>query len=155
MTLTARLARTALRWRAATTAQRALTAQVYGEHRHAYDLIEDVITRDGTPGVYAMTGTWCEAILADVPRRTRRRAARGKGAFQPYLTCRDGIERGIEDASPSVRWAGRLLAAHAAGDWPMCRDLIDAVPSRELPVHLAVLLHAAADATITREDDRW
>lgn len=155
MTLTARLARTALRWRAATTAQRAMTAQVYGEHRHACDLIEDVITRDGTPGVYAMTGTWCEAILADVPRRDRRRAARGLTPVYPVLTPPDGTDLGIETASTEVQWAGRLLAAHAAGDWPMCRDLIDAVPSRELPVHLAVLLSRAADATATRWEGRW
>ncbi len=155
MTLTARLTRTAARWRSATTARRALSAQVYGEHRRASDLVESVIARDGTPGVYAMAGTWCEAILADVPRRIRRSAARGECTALPVLTLPDGTDCGIEGASPEVRWAGRLLAAHAAADWAMCRDLIDAVPRLYLPVHLAVLLSRAADATVTRLEDRW
>lgn len=148
MSLPARLARTLLRWRSAMAAQRALSCAVYGDCERGHQITAREIER-GPSAVRAMTGAWCAAIVAEIPRRERR-----ANSWVPSLT---GIasEIPVRDAVAAALWTTRLVPAHARRDWPTCRALVDAIPAGEIETHLAVLLHAAAAATVAREDERW
>lgn len=127
-------------------AGRALSCAVYGDCERGHQIAAGVVARSGDLGVRALAGTWCEAIVADVPRRARR-----SGRFR--LIFADGpIDMDADQVPPPMRWAGALVTAHAALDWPMCRDLLAAVPDDQLQAHLAELLHMAAAAVVARSE---
>lgn len=148
MSLLARLTRTAVRWRYSLAARRALDAAVYGDCAEGHQITAEVIER-GPDAVRALAGTWCAAIVAEVPRTARR-----SGVYIPDLA---GVAREIpaRDAVAAINWATVLIAAHARRDWVLCRALVDGCLATDPKPRLAVLMHAAADATVTRLEDRW
>lgn len=154
MSLPGRTTAWAARRLAAHLAGRALVAEVYGDRETARQITAAVIEAGGKNAGLALTGVWCEAILAGVPRRTRRRARRGDSVLQPYVENQNGTASELTAEDVAVQWAGRLVGARACGDRVMFRELIDVVPGSEIEDHLAVLRAFAANAVTEREADR-
>lgn len=145
----ARLARTVTRWRYGHAARRALSAAVYGDCAEGHRIAAEAIERGGETAARALAGTWCAAVLDGVPRSACR-----SGVYIPDLS---GTAREVpaRDAVAAVAWATGLVAAHARRDWVLCRSMVAGCLATDTEPRLAVLLHAAADATATRWEDRW
>lgn len=149
MSLPARLARTVTRWRYGHAARRALSTAVYGDCAEGHRIAAEAIERGGEEAARALAGTWCAAVLDGVPRSVRR-----SGTYRHDLT---GTTREVpvRDAVAAIDWATALITAHARRDWVLCRSLVAGCLATGPGPRLAVLLHAAADATSTRWEDRW
>lgn len=146
MTLTARLSRTALRWRSGIAARRALSCAVYGDDEQAHRITAAGIER-GPSAVRALAGAWCAALLDGVPRSERR-----SGVYWPRMAM-TVPEVPTGDAVAAALWVMSLTAAHTRRDWDACRVLVDTLRPAEIETHLAVLLHMAAHTVAARAEE--
>lgn len=101
----------------------ALNAVLRDNPAAADQALDRLHARHGMPGITGALVIWCDTALARIPR--------GDGPVRlQWVEHATGRVHGDADAvRPAERWAGRLLAARAAGDLDGFRALVEAVPA--------------------------
>lgn len=118
-------------------AMAALDAMVTVDHASTDQALDHLTARYGPAGLTEALVVWCDAALGVIP---------GDGPvelrWKNYSTGRVHATAG--SAPPAEQWAGRLLAARAAGDLGMFTALAQAVPAERVPEHVSAMVQMAA-----------
>ncbi|MGI5423075.1 hypothetical protein [Actinomadura luteofluorescens] len=118
----------------------ALNAVLRGDHPAADRALDQLAAQHGMAGVTNALVTWCDTALKQIP----------SGAGPVTLQwVEHGTARVHGDANrvrPAERWAGRLLAARAAGDRHTFIALVESVPPTRAAVgeHVGAMVQMAA-----------
>jgi hypothetical protein len=118
----------------------ALNAMLRGDYPATDRALDRLHSQHGMPGITTALVIWCDAALRQIPA--------GDGpvtlAWVEHGTGR--VHRDAGEVRPAERWAGRLLAARAAGDLDGFRALVEAVPAERVTVgeHVGAMVQMAA-----------
>lgn len=121
-------------------ATRAFDAYLSGDRAGADEALDQLNTRHGPAGITGALLVWCDTALSAIPR--------GEGPVRlEWVDSTTGNVHGNPDqVPPAEQWAGRLLAARAAGDRDMFIALVNSAPPDEQSVrdHVGAMLQMAA-----------
>lgn len=121
-----------------TLAMAALNAMQRGDHPAVDRALDQLAARHGPQGITNALVIWCDAALARIP------AGAGPVTLEWVDQHTGRVTRNPSSIPPAERWAGRMLAARAAGDLDMFRALAEAVPPERVGEHVGALVQMAA-----------
>jgi hypothetical protein len=119
-------------------AMAALNAMRRGDHTATDHALNQLATRHGPKGITNALVIWCDAALNHLPSSDGPVTLTWKDHATGHTT------RNPARIRPAEQWAGRILAARAAGDLDMFTALANAVPARAVPEHVGAMVQMAA-----------
>lgn len=106
-------------------------------------VIERIADECGATGLARAMLGWCDTLIARDPALAG--LAEGGAVMLVFKETKSGrIDTNADDVPPCARWAGRMVAARAAGDRATWDALMGAVPADEQGAHVSAVLEGVA-----------